>query len=319
MLDILAITGPIYFSIAVGFLTTRLGLFAKTDKQVFGRFVINIAVPTMIFKTMAERPIGEVLNASYMLAYLAGTLFLACVGLFWCRSVARLNPTTSAFYTMGITCSNSVFIGYPVLLLTVAPIAGVAMALNMIVENFVLIPLMLALAESGRLRSASWYALIGKSLLRLLKNPMIIGMLGGIVFSLLGWKLPGPLAQTVGMFAVTTGALSLFFIGCTLAGLPMHGMVGKVMPVVIGKLVLHPLAVFLAVALLPLLGMPALPPDMKMAAILMAAVPMLGIYSILAHVYGQEDFSAAALLVTTIVSFFTLNGLLWVLKVLSMH
>jgi malonate transporter len=318
MLDILAITGPIYFSIAVGFFTTRLGLFAKADKQVFGRFVINIAVPTMLFKAMAERPIGEVLNASYMLAYLGGTLFLACLGLFWYRSVARLSPTTSAFYTMGITCSNSVFIGYPVLLLTVAPIAGVAMALNTIVENFVLIPLMLALAESGRVKSVSWYTLIGKSLLRLLRNPMIIGMLAGIVFSLLGWKLPRPLAQTVSMFAITTGALSLFFIGCTLAGLPMRGMVGKVMPVVVGKLILHPLAVFLALAVLPLLGMPALDHDLRMAAVLMAAVPMLSIYSILAQIYGQEDFSAAALLVTTIVSFFTLNGLLWVLKVVPM-
>jgi hypothetical protein len=219
---------------------------------------------------------------------------------------------------MGITCSNSVFIGYPVLLLTVAPIAGVAMALNTIVENFVLIPLMLALAESGRVKSVSWYTLIGKSLLRLLRNPMIIGMLAGIVFSLLGWKLPRPLAQTVSMFAITTGALSLFFIGCTLAGLPMRGMVGKVMPVVVGKLILHPLAVFLALAVLPLLGMPALDHDLRMAAVLMAAVPMLSIYSILAQIYGQEDFSAAALLVTTIVSFFTLNGLLWVLKVVPM-
>ncbi len=318
MLDILAITGPIYFSIAVGFFTTRLGLFAKADKQVFGRFVINIAVPTMLFKAMAERPIGEVFNASYMLAYLGGTLFLACLGLFWCRNVARLDPTTSAFYTMGITCSNSVFIGYPVLLLTVAPIAGVAMALNTIMENFVLIPLMLALAESGRVKSVSWYTLIGKSLLRLLRNPMIIGMLVGIIFSLLGWKLPRPLAQTVSMFAITTGALSLFFIGCTLAGLPMRGMVGKVMPVVVGKLILHPLALFLALAVLPLLGMPALDHDLRMAAVLMAAVPMLSIYSILAQIYGQEDFSAAALLVTTTASFFTLNGLLWALKVFPM-
>jgi hypothetical protein len=315
MLAILAITAPIYFSIAIGFFCTRIGLFSRTDKQVFGRFVVNLAVPTMLFKTMSERPIGEVLNANYILAYLAGTLVLAGLCLLWCRCFARLDRTTSAFYTMGMTCSNSVFIGYPVLLLTVAPIAGVAMALNVMLENFIVIPLMLALAESGRVKSSSWLALIGKSLLGLLRNPMILGMLGGIVFSLLGWQLPKPLAQTVSMFAMTTGALSLFFVGCTLAGLPMHGMVGKVMPVVVTKLILHPLAVFLALALLPLLGMPALAHDLRMAAVLMAAVPMLSIYSILAHTYGQEDFSAAALLVTTVVSFFTLNGLLWLLKV----
>ena len=318
MLDILAITGPIYFSMAIGFIATRLGLFAKTDRQVFGKFIINIAVPAMLFKAMSERPSSEILNVNYMLTYLAGTLALACLGLFWCRSIARLDPTTSAFYTMGMTCSNSVFIGYPVILLTVAPIAGVAMALNTILENFVVIPLMLALAESGRVKSGRWYAVIGKSLLRLLSNPMIIGMLGGILFSLLGWTLPRPLAQTVNMFAMATGALSLFFIGCTLAGFPLRGMARKVMPVVIGKLILHPLAVSLALLVLPLLGMPTLDPEMRTAALLMAAVPMLSMYPILAQMYGQEDFSAAALLVTTIVSFFTLSGLLLALKAVPM-
>ena len=46
----------------------------------------------------------------------------------------------------------------------------------------------------------------------------------------------------------------------------------------------------------------------------MAAMPMMGIYLILAQANGQEDFSAAALLVTTLGSFFTLSGLLWVFR-----
>ena len=49
-------------------------------------------------------------------------------------------------------------------------------------------------------------------------------------------------------------------------------------------------------------------------AVLMAAMPMMGIYLILAQANGQEDFSAAALLVTTLGSFFTLSGLLWVFR-----
>jgi malonate transporter len=40
----------------------------------------------------------------------------------------------------------------------------------------------------------------------------------------------------------------------------------------------------------------------------------MGIYPILAQAYGQEDFSAAALLVATVMSFFTLSALLWVLR-----
>jgi len=39
MLEIISITGPIYVAIALGFLTTRLGLFAKQDMRVLGKFV----------------------------------------------------------------------------------------------------------------------------------------------------------------------------------------------------------------------------------------------------------------------------------------
>ena len=36
MLDILAITGPIYLTIALGYILTRRGLFARADMRVLG-------------------------------------------------------------------------------------------------------------------------------------------------------------------------------------------------------------------------------------------------------------------------------------------
>ena len=45
MPDVLAITGPIFLAGLLGFATTRAGLFAKADMRVFGKFVVNIALP----------------------------------------------------------------------------------------------------------------------------------------------------------------------------------------------------------------------------------------------------------------------------------
>lgn len=314
MLEILAITGPIYITIGVGFLATRLGLFSKADMRVFGKFVINLALPALLFNALAQRQIGEILNGSYLLAYLAGTLAVVGLGYFWCRRFAGLNPTISTVYVMGMSCPNSGFVGYPILLLTLAPVAGVALALNMIVENIVVLPLLLALAERGHGDAGPWQRLIGPALKRLATNPMIIGVVAGFAISILGWKLPDPVARSVTLFATASSALSLFVIGGTLVGLPMRGMGPRVAPIVTGKLLFHPLAVLLALFALPLLGLPALDPSLRMAVVLLAAMPMMSIYPILAQTYGGEDFSAPALLVTTTASFFTLSGLLWVLK-----
>jgi malonate transporter len=87
-----------------------------------------------------------------------------------------------------------------------------------------------------------------------------------------------------------------------------------VAPIGLAKLVLHPLCVLLAIFALPLVGLAPLEQDLGRAALLMAAMPMMSVYPILAHAYGYEERSAAALLVTTVASFFTLSGLLYLLK-----
>jgi predicted permease len=313
MSDILSITGPIYIIIALGFLMTRLGVFAKADMRVFGKFVINLALPALLFRALAQRQIGEIFNGSYLLAYLMGSLIVVGLGYFWCRRFAGLNSTTSTFYAMGMSCSNSGYVGYPILLLTLAPVAGVALALNMIVENLFVLPLLLYMAERGRGGSGQWHV-VGKSLARLATNPLIIGLLAGLTVSVLGVTLPEPVARTVDMLATSCSAIALFVIGGMLVGLPMRGLGKKVAPIAVGKLIFHPLAVLLSMAALPFLGLVEIDPSLRMAAVLMAAVPMMGIYPTLAQAHGQEDFSAAALLVTTIASFFTLSGLLWMFK-----
>jgi hypothetical protein len=118
----------------------------------------------------------------------------------------------------------------------------------------------------------------------------------------------------VTVFAQASGALSLFVIGGTLVGLPMRGMVPSVLPIAIAKLVGHPLAVLLAATALSWLGMAPLDPALLAAGVLMAAVPMLGIYPILSQSYGLAERSAAALLVTTASSFLTLTAGLWLIR-----
>lgn len=125
------------------------------------------------------------------------------------------------------------------------------------------------------------------------------------------WQLPEPVLRAVNLFAVSSAGLSLFVIGGTLVGLPLGGMGQQIMPMVLGKLVLHPLAVFAAVMALPLVGFPAREPSLRLAAVLLAAMPMMSIYPILAQSHGKENLGAAALLVTTVVSFFSLSGLIW--------
>ena len=309
-LEILGITGPIYLAIALGYIATRRGLFSKADMPLLGKFTINIALPALLFNALSQRSVGEILNVQYLAAYALGSLLLIGAGLWWARKVQGHSLSYSSMMAMGMACPNSGFVGYPIMLLTMGPVAGVALALNMLVENLLLIPLLLAVADGAGAAAGRWQQVLRQTFVGLVRNPMIWGIVIGFGYALSGLHLPAPLARTVNLFAASSGALSLFVIGGSLVGLKVEGLKGTVSQIVLGKLVLHPLV--LVVMLLWLF--PISDPALRQAVLLTGALPMLGIYTILSQRHGHGAISAATLLVTTVVSFFTLSGLLWLLR-----
>ena len=313
MLSILSITGPIYLAVLLGYACTRLGLFARADMRLFGKFVINLALPALLFNALSSRSVGEILNPGYMAAYALAGLLMIGVGLIAARVLARQPLHYASMFAMGMSCPNSGFVGYPVVLLTLGgSVAGVGLALNMMVENLLLIPLLLALADLEGSRGGAGQVVL-RTLKGLVRNPMIIAIVAGLLASLLGWTPPLPLSRTVNLFAQASGALSLFVIGGSLVGQSLRGMGPAVLQITLGKLVLHPLLMFAVLGWL----VPVADPQLRTAVLLTTAMPIMGIYTILSQRHGHEGISAAALLATTAASFFTLSGLLWWLRELG--
>ncbi len=306
MLNILTITGPIFLSIGLGFAATRRGLFSKVDGQVLGRFVLNFALPAMLFNALSQRNFSEVMHVSYLMAYGVGSLLTFAVGFGVWRWWQKKPLSESAMVAMGVCSSNSGYMGYPILLQFLGPAAGVGFALTLLVENLLTIPLALAIADSADAAHLSWQRMVMQSFKRLAKMPLMQAMLLGFACSILDLHLPEVLSKTVNLFAASAAAIALFVNGGSLVGMRVAGLLHEVRWVAVGKLVLHPLAVGLM-----LLVVGPMPPSLRVSAVLLASMPMLGIYPLLAQRHGQEGFCAAALLVTTVASFFTISLILW--------
>lgn len=306
MMQILAVTAPIYLVICIGFLAVRLGFFVKADSQVLGRFVLNFALPALLFNALASRNFEDVVHARYLAAYALGSLL--AFGLMWCaaRWWGRRETTVGALMSMGSSCSNSGYVGYPILLQLLGPVAAVGLAQTMLIENLLVIPLALSLAESGRQAHSSVWRNVHESFRRLSRTPMIWAIVLGFVYSMLGWHLPEVLGRTVNLFSAACAGLALFVNGGSLVGLRVQGLWRQVSGIAFTKLLIHPLSVAL---FLWLFG--PLERSLQISGVVLAAMPMMGIYPLLAQRFGQEGFCAAALLVTTLASFVTISLLLW--------
>ncbi|SFP41365.1 hypothetical protein SAMN05216229_102194 [Geopseudomonas sagittaria] len=308
MLAVLGVTAPIFILIALGFLSVRGGLIDRGQIRGLGAFVINFALPALVLRALSERSLGEVLDGPYLLAYALASLAVFAGGLAVARWLRGQDLSASAILAMGMSVSNSGFIGYPIVAMLLGPTAALAMALGMLVENLLMIPLALALAEIGQQSGVRGRALARETALRLLRNPMISAIALGLLLSLLELRLPPLLFRVVDMLASASAPLALFVIGGTLYGLRPRGMWADVGQTALGKLVLHPLALLLAFVLVP-----DIDPQLKVAGLLFASAPMMSIYPILGLRFGLEERCAAALVAATVLAFVTISTLIGVL------
>ncbi len=308
MLTILGITGPIFLIIGVGFAAVRFGLLTRAEMRPLGVFVINVALPALLFKAMSARALGDLVDGHLLLIYTLGSLLAAGIALAVACLARGRSLQTGAVQALGASMSNSAFIGYPIAQQVMGPLAGSALAVYALVEGLVMMPLLLTLAEVAGSGKQRWTAVLKEILRRLTRNPFILAMGAGVLWTLVGVPLPLPVAKAVDMLSTASAPVALFCIGGTLAGLNVRGMLGDISLIVAGKLLIHPLCLF---ALLTL--SPGDKPHLATAAILNAGMPMLSIYPLLSQKFGQEGVSAAALVAATTASFFTVSGLLWML------
>lgn len=308
MLEILAITLPIFLLIGAGFTAARTGLLSRDNMQGVGTFVMYLALPSLIIRALTEHPLAEVFNPTYLLAYGLGSLATFLLGLALSMGLRGKRLDAGAIHALGMSASNSGFIGYPVALMAIGPPAAIFMALNMVVETLFIIPTALILAEASRQNGNGVGQVARQTLARLTRNPVLIGLLIGMLLALTGLSLPGPLARAVSMLADAAGPAALFTIGGMLHGLKVRGMAMDVGQVVLGKLLLHPLVVLGAFLLLP-------DPDPMLiaGAMLFACAPMISVYPLFGKQYGQGDTSAAGLMVSTLASFVTISLMIWLL------
>lgn len=309
MLDVLSVTLPIFILIGLGFAATRSGATTTADIQGLGTFVIRFALPALIFNALAQRPFAEIANARYLAAYVVGSLAVFAAMFALARALEPGDRAREAIQALGSSCSNSGFVGYPIALLFVGPRATVAVALTMVVENVVIMPLALVLAESGRHAGKRTSAAPRRLVAQLARNPLIIAIVLGAVTSFAGIALPTSLARAINMLATASSAVALFVVGGMLVGFQIGGVTRDAARIVAGKLLLLPAAVFAAQLALA----PALEPDLRKSMLIFASAPTLSIFPLIGRQYGQERVCAASVVIATGLSFLTMSALLLVL------
>ena len=300
MLAIFLKTLPFFALIAVGYWAGRTRFFTQEATAYLTKFVFYFALSAMLFRFSANLSLAEVWDTRLVVAYLWGTL--AVYGIASLVGFLRgLDVQTNAIEAQCAAIGNTGFLGVPMLTLllgaqAIGPVL-IALTIDMIVFSS-LIVILITGARDGQM-SLRTLRTIG---LGLVKNPMIVAIVLGFVWSGLRIPIPDPMNDFLAILggAATPGAL--FAIGASLASksaerLHIAGWLSFC------KLVLHPL--FVAIGALVLFGVDPYKAGVIIAA---AALPVAGNVYMLAQHYGvAPQRVSAAILVSTAFSIVTVS------------
>jgi hypothetical protein len=122
---------------------------------------------------------------------------------------------------------------------------------------------------------------------------------------ILNIQLPSSIGQALEMLGKTASPIALFVIGGSLVGMSLKAVDLQSMTLVLIKIVLMPLTIFLLFSLLPNVSQ-----EMLYAGTLLAALPMPIAFGILGQNYGLGDKALSALMLSTILGFMLVSGLI---------
>jgi len=302
---ILSLTSPTFLLIAIGYFVVRVGWMPKENVRPLAWFVVNIGLPAALFKALSSRSFQDILHYDYLLVYGLGSL-LSFATLFIMARLRNKSITECALFGLGASVSNSLMVGFPIVTQLFGDEALVPFTLTLIVENLFILPLALALADTGQQKESHFLTAFAKSLPQLIKNPIILSIAFGISSTAFGIQPPTLVNKVIDVLAVTVAGVSLFAIGGMLVGLKTKGMVTDLTSIVVGKLIIHPLFI---IGLM--IFFPAMLPLFQHVAIILACMPMFSIFAVIGMRYQYGGLCSAVLLPTTVVSFLTINLVVW--------
>ena len=298
---------PFFALIFCGYGAGRFRLLSEASITGVNAFVFYFALPTFLFNLVATSQLKNILNASFVAAYLSAGISVFVVAALLGRLLFKVRPGEAALQGSAAVLGNTGYMGLPLVAAAFGNAAAIPLVLGLTLEVTLIIPFTIALVEATQ-GSGGWSRVPSSVTGALARNPLIVAIFAGALISAIGLGLPTPVENFTDLLGGTAGPCALFALGATLAGRSLSTGLGEVSYMTSFKLFVHPSAMWLTTQLFNVASLWAA------VAVLGAALPVAANVFILARQYDTYvDRISSAILLSTAVSVVTVSILLAVI------
>ena len=306
MWEIFLKTLPFFLIIGLGYGSGRTRFFTEEATAYLTKFVFYFALSAMLFRFSSSLELSQVLDWTFVLAYLLATM--AIYLLVTAVAMARgLSVAEAAVEAQCGVIGNVGFLGIPMLALLMGPEAVgpviIVLAVDLIVFGSLIVVLITG-SRGGQIGLRT-FGIVGLGLIR---NPMIVSISLGLIWSTWSLPVPQPVEEFLSILGAAATPGALFAIGASLATKSAERLTSAIW-LSFAKLALHPAAVAISALLI-------FPVEPFAAGVMIAcaALPVAGNIYILAQHYGvAPQRVSATILISTAASVVTVAAVIaWI-------
>lgn len=304
---------PIFLLILVGYLLVRFGVMKAEVGDGLSDFVFTIAMPTLLFKTVATAHVQGSSPWMIWVAYFAGVAVTWAAGHYAITRLFGRDARIGVLAGVSSAFANNLFIGLPLVQRIVGDDGVVALSILLCAHLPVMMIAGTVLMEQAE-RSTGGRAAqpvsavlmqVGRNLLR---NPLVVGLVLGSLWQMSGLPLTGVVGIVVNDIGDIAGSAALISLGMALLKYGISDGIKPALVTSLFKLFLLPASVYAASRLL---GLDA---TWTAALVLTSSVPT-GINAwLIANRFGVgHGLASSSITITTAVGVVTTTFWAWLL------
>jgi Predicted permeases len=301
------IVAPLFLLMALGYIIKLTKIMSETTANQVNSAIFKIFLPALVFLNIYNSDLKSSFNPSLL-------IFAVCAGIiqfFIALAVVLISEKDNSkrgVMLQGMFRSNFVLFGIPITsALYGNEAAGIASILvSIVIPMFnILAVISLETFNGGKLS-------IKKTLLGIIKNPLIIASVSGIIFLLLGIKLPAFLHTTVSNISQIATPLAFIILGITFNFADIKKYIRNVSLTLLMKLIVFPVIFITAAILLGFSGAP-----LVVLLTVFAAPVAVSSFSMAQQMGGDEKLAAQIVIFSTLFSIFTMFIMIFTLMELA--
>lgn len=299
---------PLFAMVLVGYGAMRFRLMSDAALSGLNTFVYFLALPVMLFFTMARAPVLDLFDWRLIVAFSGSSVTIFFVALLGGAVLFRNSLQERAVIAGASSFGNIVYLGIPLAIASLGPSAGPPAGMIVVADNLIVISLTMVFLEAAAPGRIFLTRLVGQVLRGFLRNPFMIAMLLGVIVGIIQIPIPEPVDRFGSLLGGAAGPCALFALGGSLYGRPIADGKGEVACSVLLKLALMPVIAYVMGAYVL-----ALPTPMVALVVLIAGLPTGANIFVLATRYNVASARVSTIvLISTGIAMFSVSGiLLW--------